>query len=195
MAINYHVYSNTGAGDPINYSSPIDTTANLTFTTAALAHPGTWSFGVRAFDTVSGLEESNVDAVVTIVLSATGVDITNTPPSPLGLRAFAIQNAGIRAEWTSPPTTPAKAPTSFNIYSGIGTPDFTTPIANILASSGLANSFVANLTSGFTGGTTYAIGVRAVNATGVDQNTNFVSVTVSSTGPTAVLSLTATATA
>ncbi len=61
MATAYHVYANTGGGDPIDYSSVVDTTATLTYPTSALSYPGTWSFGVRAFDTVSGLEEQNLD--------------------------------------------------------------------------------------------------------------------------------------
>ena len=52
------------------------------------SYPGTWSFGVRAYDTVDGLEEQNVDCVVTIILNASGVDITSQPPAPMGLRAF-----------------------------------------------------------------------------------------------------------
>ena len=64
MSTGYHIYSNTGAGDPINYTSPVATItspATTTWSSSALTHPGTWSFGVRAFDTVSGLEERNLD--------------------------------------------------------------------------------------------------------------------------------------
>ncbi len=190
----YSVYANTGHGDPINYASAIDVTPTLTYTTAPLSYPGTWSFDCRAKWAISGLEEQNVDARVDIVLDALGRDITNTPPAPLGLRAFATANASVRAEWTSPPTTVAKTPTSFNVYRGIGTPSYGSPIANVLYITGLANSFVANLTTGFTDGVTYAIAVRAANATGEEKNTAFVLVTADSTGPAAVVDLTATAT-
>jgi hypothetical protein len=193
MAISYQIYSNTGVGDPINYSSPIDTTSGLTYTTGALAYPGTWSFGVRAFYTGDGVEEMNVDAIVTIVLSATGVDISNQPPSPVGLRAFATQNGGVRVEWTEPPTSAAKTPTEFLVYTGIGTPNYATPAATVLFSSGLNNSFVANLV-GFANNTTYVIGVRASNATATEQNLNVVSVTAITEGPSAVVDLVGTAT-
>src|SRR5262245_56997796 len=56
-ATQYHVYGNAGQGDPINYAVALATVDGLTWTSAPLAHPGTWRFGVRAFDAVSGLEE------------------------------------------------------------------------------------------------------------------------------------------
>ena len=58
----------------------------------------------------------------------------------------------------------------------------------MLYSSGLANSFVANL-SGFANGVTYTIGVRAYNATAEESNTSTVNVTADNVGPTAVVGL------
>jgi hypothetical protein len=112
----YRVYSNTGGGDPINYGSPIATVATPGFLTPALTYPGTWSFGVRSVDLGSALEEQNVDAAVTVILDAGGNDITNQPPPPTGLRAFALAGGSIRVEWGYRPTTPAKMPTGFHIY-------------------------------------------------------------------------------
>ena len=186
MATEYHVYANTGAGDPIDYSSVVDTTATLTYPTSVLSYPGTWSFGVRAFDTVSGLEEQNLDCALTIVLDASGNDITNRPVPPSGLRAFALAGGSIRVEWYYPPTSGAKAPTGFHVYTGTGgMPNYTTPAATVLFSTGIANSFVANMT-GFTDGTTYTVGVRAYNATAEETNTTTVTVTAIATGPAAV---------
>lgn len=189
MATEYHIYANTGVGDPINYALPATTVSALTWTSAALSYPGTWSFGVRAYDTGDGLEEQNVDCVVTIILNASGVDITSQPPAPLGLRAFATANATIRVEWTSPPTTTAKQPAGYHVYTGTGgTPNYGAVAATVLYSSGLANSFVATL-SGFTSGVTFTVGVRAYNATGEESNTNTVNVTADSVGPAAVVGL------
>lgn len=188
--VNYHVYSNTGIGDPINYSTPIDTTATLTFTTAPLSFPGTWSFGVRAFYTGNGLEEMNTDAAVTIVLDARGRDITNTPPSPLGLRAFAIAGGMIRVEFTEPPTSAAKQPVGFHVYWGSPTVNYGTIGATVLFNTGLAGSFVANI-GPLTNGTTYQIGVRAYNSVSEETNTNTVSVAADNVGPSAVVDLVA----
>jgi hypothetical protein len=89
-AIGYHVYSNTGAGEAINYGSIIATVYALTYTTGPLSYPADWKFGVRAFYTGNGLEEKNLDAAVEIILDASGHDITNRPAPPTGLRAFPI---------------------------------------------------------------------------------------------------------
>jgi hypothetical protein len=186
MATEYHVYANTGGGDPIDYSSVVDTTVTLSYPTSALSYPGTWSFGVRAFDTVTGLEEQNLDCALTIVLDASGNDITNRPAPPSGLRAFALAGGSIRAEWYYPRASSAKAPSGFHVYTGsAGTPSYTMPTTTVLFSAGIANSFVANMT-GFTDGTIYSVGVRAYNATAEETNMTTVTVTAIATGPAAV---------
>jgi hypothetical protein len=194
--VGYHIYSNTGVGDPINYSVPIGTNlgySDVTWTSSRLAYPGVWSFGVRAFNQYG--DEQNIDAVVTINLDAAGQDITNQPNSPIGLRAFALAGGAIRIEWTSTTNVPsAKLPTGFNVYIGTsGVPDYTSAVAKVAYNSSLASSFVANL-SGLTNGTTYTIGVRAYNATAEEQNTSTVSCAGDSVGPSAVQNLAAIAT-
>ncbi len=183
--VAYHVYANTGAGDPINYSSSINTTNGLTYTTSPLSYPGTWSFGVRAFYVVSGLEEENLDCSVSIILDATGDDVTNRPPPTTVLRAFPLAGGAIRAEWIYPPTYGPKTPTGFHVYAGVGALTYATPTATVAWGSGVANSFVANM-SGFTDGTTYKVGVRAFNATAEEMNTNTVTVTAIAIGPAPV---------
>ena len=192
-AVGYRIYANTGAGDPINYATPIATTTGLTWTSGTLSYPSQWSWGVRAFFEDSGLEEMNVDVVVTLVLSSSGQDITNTPPAPIGLRAFPVASGGIKVEFTEPPCSTAQTPTGFHCYAGTGTPNYGTVAATILYSSGLAGSFAATLT-GFSNGQVVAIGVRAYNATGEEQNVNFVTATALSVGPSAVVGLVALAT-
>ena len=114
--IAYHVYANTGQGDPINYLSPIATTAGLTWTSAPLAYPGTWSFGVRAFNGFG--EEQNVDCAVTIVLSTAGGDVSNLPLPPLAPRVLPTAGGGIRVEWTAPLAPAAQAATGYYVYLG-----------------------------------------------------------------------------
>jgi hypothetical protein len=194
MSTGYNIYSNTGAGDPINYGSPVATVSPLsttTWTSSSLASPGDWKFGVRAFNT-SG-EEQNLDCAVEIILDASGNDITNQPAPPLGLRAFALAAAAIRVEWFYPRTVGAKAPAGFHVYIGTGgAPSYASPVATVSATSVIAGAFVANLT-GLSDGTAYSVGVRAFNATAEETNTTAVTVTADATGPNPVQSLTATA--
>ncbi len=195
MSTEYHVYANTGIGDPIDYSTVIATTASLTWTSGALAFPGTWMFGVRAFDTVSTLEELNLDAAVKIVLGSSGTDITLRPKPPLAARGFATAGGGIRVEWSYNTINPQPVPTGFHVYIGTGgTPSYGSPVATVSFASAIAGSFVANLT-GLTGGTVYSIGVRAYNAVAEEPNATIITVTADSVGPSAVVSLTAVATA
>ena len=194
MATAYHLYTNSGAGGPINYASPAATISALTWTSSSLAYPGTWSFGVRAFDTVSGLEEANLDTAVTMTLDASGNDITNEPLPPSALRALVMAGGAIRVEWFYPKATGPMTPSGLHVYIGTGgTPNYTTPAATISYASGIANTFAANLT-GLTDSSTYTIGVRAYNATAEETNTNTVTVTADSTGPSAVVELTGIAT-
>jgi hypothetical protein len=187
----YHVYANTGVGDPINYATPIATVSGTAWTSGALAAPGTWSFGIRAFD--GNGEEQNLDCAVTIVLDGNGNDITNRPMPPVGLRAFATPNASIRVEWFYPPTSGAKAPTGFDVYCTAGDfVSYASPAATVAFNTGFQNAFVCNLTS-LSGGQIYSIGVRAYNTCGAETNTVVVSVTADASGPAAVDSLTATA--
>jgi hypothetical protein len=187
--VQYHVYANLGNRDPIDYKSPIATVSTTTWTSAALASPGTWQFGVRAFD--ANGEEQNLDCAVTVVLDSHGNDITNVPAPPGGLRAFATAGGSIRMEWWYPVAGGPKAPRGFHVYSGTGgIPNYATPAATVLSSAGLFNTYQANL-AGFSDGIAYAIGVRAYNSSGEESNTTVVTVTADTNGPAAVSSLTA----
>jgi hypothetical protein len=188
----YHIYSNTGSDDLINYTTPLGTAliSDTSWTSTALTAPGTWRFGVHAFN-FDG-EEQNLDCSVTIVLDAFGNDISNQPLSPMGIRSFATPNGSIRVEWYYPSTRGPTAPIGFNVYIGIGlTPNYSTPAKKVLYSAGLYNVFVANI-SGLIDETTYSVGVRAYNWSGEEQNTITVSVTADATGPAAVSFLLAT---
>lgn len=186
----YNIYSNTGIDDPINYATPIATTSLTTWTSGTLAVPGTWMFAVRAFNQYG--EEKNLDCEVTFTISAAGIDITNVPPAPNGLRGFAAANSSVTLVWTIGPYTTANAPVGFHCYYGTsGAPNYGTVRATVLATSAKANSFTTTI-KGLASGTNYWFGVRSYNATGEEQNTNSVEVTPNSVGPTAVVDLTAT---
>ena len=196
MTTQYHVYGNGGTGGPVNYATPIATvTSGTSWSTSALAASSSWAFGVRAFDSLSSLEEQNVDAMVAIRLNASGADITNLPIAPWLVSAHATSAGGVRVDWHYP-IAAARAswkPQGFHVYAG--TPSissYTTPAATVAYSPG-STSFHANL-AGLTVGSAYQITVRAYNASGTETNTVVATVTPSSTGPSAVVGLTIAAT-
>jgi hypothetical protein len=187
----YNIYVNSGDGDPVDYAVPIGAVTTTTWTTSGLAAPGIWSFGVRAAD--GNGEEENLDCAVTIVLDASGNDISGRPAPPVGLRAFPLAGGAVRVEWYSPPVRGGGAPAGFNVYLGPGAnPDYATPAAAVAYGSGLFNTFVVDL-SGLADGMVYSIGVRAFNASGEEANTTSVRVTADATGPRPVDLLIATA--
>ena len=186
----YNIYSNAGAG-PINYGSPVAVVYGLTWTSTALAYPDTWRFGVRAFN-ANGIEE-NLDASVTIILDASGIDITNRPKPPVALRALARAGGTVRVEWGYNTINPSPVPTGFHVYLGTGgTPNYGTVAATVSFQSAIAGSFVTDI-PGLINGTAYTFGVRAYNATAEEPNTSTVTCTADSAGPAAVTSLAATA--
>jgi hypothetical protein len=190
--IGYHLYANTGAGDPIDYSTPIATVWGTSYTTARIPGPANWSFDVRAFDTVSGLEEANIDSI-TVAIDATGHDVTNTPNAPVGISAQPTSGGGIQVDWSYAALDPDSAPTGFHVYLGYGsTPDYSSPVATVSASPGLIGRY-ATVLSGLLNGVVYSVGVRAFNTAAEDANTYAVSVMAVSVGPNAVIGLTATA--
>jgi hypothetical protein len=191
VGLGFHVYANTGVGDPINYVLPVATVFGLTWTSGALAYAGDWKFGVRAFDSYG--EEQNLDAFVELILDSRGNDITRRPEPPVGLRAIVAKGGSIVVQWAYPPVIRAKLPTGFHVYTGTGgVPSYITPAATVPYSSGIAGTFAATF-NGLSDGTTYTIGVRAYNSFAEEQNSTAVSVTADATGPLPVDSLTGTA--
>jgi hypothetical protein len=189
--LEYHIYANSGTGDPIDYSSPIATTGLLTWTSSPLGFPGTWRFGVRAFNQYG--EEENLDCALTLILDAGGNDISLMPVAPTALRAFATAGGGIRVEWAYNTISPKIVPTGFHVYIGTGgTPSYGSPVATVAFNTAINSTYVANL-AGLMDGVTYTIGVRTYNAVTEEPNTNTVKCTADTTGPSAVVSLTATA--
>ncbi len=189
--IEYHVYSNTGIGDPINYTSAIATTGLLTWTSSPLAYPGTWRFGVRAFNGYG--EEQNLDCSITLILDAAGHDITNRPVAPTALRAFPTAGGDVRVEWAYNTINPSPVPTGFHVYIGTGgSPSYAAPVATVPFGAAIGATFVSNI-GPYTSGITYTVGVRAFNGVAEEPNTNTVNVVPNSAGPSAVVDLTGTA--
>jgi hypothetical protein len=192
--IGYHVYANTGIGDPINYASPVATVWDTTYASPPLSSAGAWQYDVRAFDSITGLEEQNIDSI-TINVDASGNDVTNTPAAPVSLSVLARAGGSIRVDWAYPNTgQPAVRPTGFHVYVGSGgSPDYSNPVATVVAGTALLGQYTTLLT-GLSNGITYQVGVRAFNAVAEEQNTFTTSVVAVSIGPAAVVGLTGVAT-
>jgi hypothetical protein len=193
VPVSYRIYGNGGGGGPIDYTTPLATTASLTWTSGALAAGSRWRFGLRAFDTTSGLEETNVDAVVALDLNTSRIDITNLPVPPEHLTVDPIPGGAV-VHWSYPFTAAANRPNAFFVYIGSPAPDYGTILATVAYIRSPIAVFRATLT-GLTPGVTYQVGVRAANATGEEGNTTVASVTIPASAPSNVDSLTGTATA
>lgn len=188
MAPLYKVYSNGGGGGPIDYTTPIGSTSGLSLATGALTFPGDYLFGVRV--TEGGIEEQNVDAVLRLVLDASGADVTGRPNSPGDLTARPSANAGARVSWSYNALNQGGPPQSFRVWATVGgTVNYAaSPVATVTYSRG-ATRYEAAIT-GLTGGVSYSIGVRAYNAVADDGNTAKVDLVADGTGPAAIDAIT-----
>lgn len=187
VPLAYRVYASPSAGAAIDYDSPVATTTGTTWSSGTLS-AGTWRFGVRAVSAAG--EELNLDCATMVVVDATGADITARPDPPTGLRAYASAAGSIVVEWAAAAVTvAARRPVGFHVYIGTGgTPSYASPAATVSYASAIAGAYQKVLT-GLVDGTTYAVGIRAYNATSEETNTTTVSVTATSSGPLPVVSL------
>jgi len=195
MATHYHVYANDHAGGAVDYGTVVATVTGgtVTYAAAALALSSDTTFAVRAFDSVTGYEEENVDCRVRIVVDGSGTDVTARPNAPYGLSARATAGGGAVAEWAYNAANQGGAPTGFKVWLTVGTtPNYgVSPSATIAYSTGTPY-FRAELT-GLSDATEYVVAVRAYNASGNETNTTATAlVTGDSTGPDAVDDLAAT---
>ena len=191
MTIEYHVYSNGGSG-PVNYGTIVATTSTPTYTTAARTYPDDWIFAVRAYDTVSAIEETNTDARCELDLNAAGADVSAQPNAPIRLTVYPSAGGKATVVWSYAAGGQGGAPTGFHIYIGTPTVSYTSPVLTTGYSSGIA-VFSATLT-GLTAGATYQVGVRAYNGTAEETNTVTRTFTEpSGTAPLPVVNLTGTA--
>jgi hypothetical protein len=191
MSTQYHIYANNHAGAPVDYSTIVATVAGLTYSAAALGLASDTTFAVRAFDSVSTLEEMNTDATTRVVVDGAGVDVTGRPGAPGALVATGAALNAIRAAWTYPPVAlAAQRPIGFHVYAGTPTVSYGSPVATVPYTG--RPSYTQDIT-GLTGGSSYQVAVRAYNPTGEEPNVVVATAIATASGPTAVDSLTATA--
>lgn len=190
MSVQYNIYANDGLGGPVDYSTVIATVSGLSYDVGPMAQPSDTTFAVRAFDTVSTLEESNVDARVEILVDPAGVDLASLPNAPSGIRVLPGPGGTAMVSWAYSPLNQGGPPTGFHVYIGSPTVGYGSPIATVPYASAI-QFYSASLTS-LTGGTSYQVGARSYNAAGDETNTNTVTFTASTSGPSPVTNLSAT---
>ncbi len=180
MAISYNIYANDGMGGDVNYLSPIASTSDLTYAVGSLAMPSDNTFAVRAFDTVSGIEEANTDARVRIVIDSAGNDVTAQPNAVVGLSAQPTAGGTCWVSWGYDATGQGGTPALFNVTLTAGTtPSHANPVASIAGTTPSHANPVASIAylpgvagygctlSGLAGNTSYTIAVQAVGASSV----------------------------
>lgn len=191
MAIQYHVYANDGAGGPVDTVTPVATVSGLSWLSPALLPGSDWTWLVRAYDTVSGLEERNLTAKVRVKLDGSGNDVTNVPNPPRALSARPRAGGSLRVDWVYVANGQAAAPSGFRVWlTAGGSVDYgAAPAATVPAhGSNPIRRYSATL-SGLTDGATYSVGVRSYNASGAETNTVALTVVGSSVPPADVQDL------
>lgn len=187
MTIQYRIYQGDSSGGPVDYTSIVTSTTSLSAALSPLSPGTTTKFGVRAYDTVSGVEEKNTDATVEITVDGSGDDATNRPYAPAQLRVFAGPGGTATVEWSYPYLDAARLPTGFRVYVGTPSVSYASPAATVAWGGGgpRPRTFRASL-SGLSDGVSYQVGVRAYNASGEEPNATVATVVGRSTAPASV---------
>jgi hypothetical protein len=182
MALTYQIYSNGGTGGPVDYSTPIATTTDLSFVAGPLAAPSDNTFAVRCLDPSTNLEEANTDARVRIVIDADGLDVTGRPNPPDTLVVRPTASGGCRINWAYSPAGQGAPPSGFYVYlSPGGVPGYSSPAATVPYIPGRAG-YSCDL-SGLADGAAYAVAVRSYNAIAAETNTTVVATVVGDATP------------
>lgn len=165
MSILYRVYSNGGVGGPVDYSSPIAETVNPTHVVGPLSVPGEYRFGVRAFDTSTGIEEANTQATVELRLDAAGRSVGGRPNRVHALVARAIANGGCRVEWAYNPRGQSASPADFQVELTAESGGTLSTLVPYRAGSAIHSCAF----SGLVGDVPYTIIVKARSESGVES--------------------------
>jgi hypothetical protein len=165
MAIVYQIYSNGGAGGPVDYSNAIGTVTGTSYSAGPLSVSNAYCFAVRAMDTTAGLLETNTQANVWVRLDALGNDIGQVPNAPFAPVARATSSGGCLVAWSYLGTSRANAPTFFLVYLTQGsTPLLTSPAATVTYLPGVSGySFQL---SGLLDGIAYIVSVVSQGPSG-----------------------------
>lgn len=168
MSIEYRIYGNDGAGGPFNLSTPVVTTSSLSCVLPALAVGSDNLLLVRTYDTVTGLEDKNLDALVRIVVDASGADITNRPSPAIMPTVHASSSGKATVSWSHNRLAQGGTPTGFKVWMTAGTSAnyAVSPDVDVLYED-ISTITYSVILSGLVDGTLYTVGVRSYNASGL----------------------------
>jgi hypothetical protein len=170
MAIVYNIYVNDGAAGPVNYATPVGTTAGLTHITLPLPIGSDTTFAVRALDTSTNLEEANTDATTRILLDANGGDVSNHPNPPHAIAVSAVSGAACLVSWAFNAAAHFGTPVGFQIFLAEGSSvAYGSPVATVPYVPGQVG-YACTLPGPYTR-SSYSAAVRSYNAAGSDGNT------------------------
>jgi hypothetical protein len=185
-----HIYKGDSNGGPIDYGTPIGDVAGLQFTFPGLPAGSVTRFGVRNYDDATGLEETNIDAVTTVIVDASGANVSDVPGAPSAVSARPAGPTSVTVAWQYLPDPSRPDPMTFNIYMSIGNVvDWTAaPAASVPFVAG-ARDF-RHVATGLQSGTAYAFGVRSARGAALSPPTSSVAMPPIPAPPSNVLDLT-----
>lgn len=164
VTLDYRVYGNGGAGGPINYAVPIASGGARTWMSGVLAYGSDWRYGVRAVVVGVGLEESNADAVVRVLVDPAGLDVAGRPASPTAIVAAPSLAGTCWVEWSH------LGATGYRVWLTVGSSvNFAVAASATVPHRPGGRQRV--MLSGLGDGILYSVGVRAYNGQGEDANT------------------------
>lgn len=188
MAIEYHVYANDYAGGPVDYTTPVATVSAPTYTPAAIPFDSDVTFAVRAFDTVSTLEERNVTVRFRLLTGPAGEDLNNVPLPPPFVSVTPYGADTLAVSWV--PSKVGPTPTEYRVYAGTPTVSYAVAVET---EDHLDMPAFRVLLTGLTAGSEYEVAVKAFNGSGGSVPSTVLKATpVAGTGPAAPTALTIT---
>jgi hypothetical protein len=169
MAIVYRVYTNGRAGGPVDYSTPIASTSSLSYSAGPLSPSSDTTFAIRAFDTTTGIEESNSDAQVRLILDENGVDVSARPNPAHALSLSRASGGACRVSWAYAPNDQFTAD-AFNVYIANSASSVVSPPAATIPYVPGRIGYSCVLPGPYAYGN-YTVTVHSVNSAGEDAGT------------------------
>jgi hypothetical protein len=177
MVTAYRIYGNDGLGGPVNDASPVAATTDLAIILGPLQPSTDTVYLVRAYDTTTGLEEANTEAMVRLLIGPNGLDHTGLPNPPHALAVSDAQGGGCRICWAYSPDWSSGLASGFNIYMSAGNVADTTSAVSVVPYLAGIVGYSCLLPGPFTR-TIYTILVRSFNTLGTETNSRSLTATV-----------------
>lgn len=191
--MQYRIYTNDGAGGPVDESTPIATVAGPPFVPDPLPPNSDRTWIVHAFDPVTGQEDRHVDARFRQVTGPAGEDLSGLPSPPVGVSASPAPGGTAVVRWKWLGIGKGPRPTQFRVYAASPSlpapgPGPTAPLGIApVATAPWAGADVLNSVPlpGLGYGWSGQILVRAANAAGEEGNLFAVNLTLPQSPPSA----------